>query len=228
MQPDQNKAWSECRRIGGNSDITAESEAESSARTGSIHGGNHRFRQRSHAPRDHLPLGENRAKSLFVLVFAQLLQLLNVTAGRKAAAFTGYDDDASVVISRDPIQRVENLVAHWPAERVELFGTIQSNCRNRPIYSEDDRLIHVRRSTARRVRNLHFADLLVLDLDGKVKHSLDSLTSFLLKLRRSRIFGEHVTAEVNMPLLVRLDLGAVQVRRLVVTRGLAELDELLV
>src|SRR5262245_57240400 len=83
MQANQSKTWSECRLIGGDSDIAAEGEAESCTRTGPIHCRDHRLRQRSHAPRDHLSLGKDSTKVCFVLTLTQLLKLVNIASGRK-------------------------------------------------------------------------------------------------------------------------------------------------
>src|SRR5215471_20465450 len=58
----------------------------------------------------------------------------------------------------------------------------------------------------RRVRDLHFFELLVLNLDGEIKDSFDSLARLILQSRSDRILLKNNTAQMYVPLLVRLNL----------------------
>src|SRR5687768_15442535 len=78
------------------------------------------------------------------------------------------------------------------------------------------------------MRKLQLVQLLVLDFYGQIQNRFNGFAGLRLKLRGIRILLQHLTPEANVPLLVRLDLFAIEPRGRMLPGSLAKLDELLV
>src|SRR5207253_2561983 len=176
MQSDHGKTRTERRNVGCNSYVASQCETQTRSRTRTVHCRDHRLRERSHRARDVLALREDTAESALVLVVPQVFQILDVASSGKSAAFAGHDDNTNPIVFRDFFQRIENLLAHWTAERIEFFRPVELDCGDGAGYREDDCLIHESRSTARRVADFHLFELLVLDPDRQIQNGFDSFS----------------------------------------------------
>src|SRR5690349_11574412 len=112
MQTDPRKAGAEGRRLGSNTDVATQREAESRTCARAVDRRNDRFRQCSHHCSDLLTIRENAAETIFIFRFAHLLQVIDIASGRETTPFASYYQNADRIVEGNCCERVENLFAH--------------------------------------------------------------------------------------------------------------------
>src|SRR6185436_499157 len=122
---------------------------ESGAGTRPIHCRNHRLRQCTQGTGDLLPLAQNSSEPLFVFVLAKMLQMIDVSASTEAPAFAGNDQNPKVFIRSYFGQEIQNLIPNRPAERVELFRSVQRQESDRALSFINNGAVHVRSAAGR-------------------------------------------------------------------------------